>query len=251
MALGRTTEAESYLDKAIKNFPDNPVLKHFQAFFDKKSAMERASDEYVQNVFDGYAEHFDVHLQQGLRYDIPALMEKTLRKMLRLSPQAHASLSYLDLGCGTGLGAKALEHLTRRRIGVDLSPKMIEKARGRKLYDELIVSDIAPYLEQANETFDLLTALDVFVYIGNLDPIFAAARKAMKPGSRFAFSVEGDDFAENGFTLRSSGRFAHSGKYLHGLAAKYGYAVELIEPAVIRYESQKPLDGYIAVFLRP
>ena len=249
MGLGRNTEAKEYLEKALINFPDNPVLLHFKAFLDGKT-IDKASKEYVENVFDGYAAMFDSHIQEKLFYDIPAIMENALRRTMNLTEKQSATLSFLDLGCGTGLAAKALKQLTKHRVGVDLSSKMIEKAQASGLYDTLSVSDLTLYINDCTETFELLTALDVFVYIGNLSPIFDAARRVMKHGARFAFSVEGDDAAENGFILRSSGRFAHSQEYLRHIAQEYGYNIELIEPAIIRHEAGKPLAGYIAIFSR-
>lgn len=252
MGLGHTGEARAYLEKALQQFPDNPVLNHFKSFFDQNSTVERASDEYVQSVFDGYADIFDTHLQQSLQYNTPSLIAQCLQRVLKLSDEQTAAFSLLDLGCGTGLGAAALEAFTRHRVGVDLSPKMIEKARARNLYNHLAVSDLVPYLASAGEAFDIVAAMDVFVYIGNLNPIFDVARRVMKPGSRFAFSIEEErEASENGYTLRSSGRFAHTKAYLHALAGRYGYEIELMESAVIRYEAGKPLDGCIVIFLYP
>ena len=49
----------------------------------------------------------------------------------------------LDLGCGTGLAGAAFRPHVDWLVGVDLSPKMIEAARAKGLYDQLAVADIA------------------------------------------------------------------------------------------------------------
>jgi predicted TPR repeat methyltransferase len=246
IVMGQLDESRMYLDRALAVNPDSSVLNHFKAVLDGGN-LEGASESYVQEVFDGYAQEFDYQLQEKLQYKTPEKLAEALRKVMRLEGDASAELSLLDLGCGTGLGAVALKSLTTRRVGMDLSPKMLEKARARNLYDELHTAEIKAYLTSENRTFDLVAAVDVFVYIGNLAPIFEATRAVLTQTGYFAFSVERDDSADKGYTLRTSGRFAHSAEYLKGLADQYGYKIELIEPSVIRYEANQPMEGYLVI----
>ena len=48
----------------------------------------------------------------------------------------------IDLGCGTGLAAAAFAKEVDHFIGIDLSPRMIERARATGLYAELEVADM-------------------------------------------------------------------------------------------------------------
>ena len=48
----------------------------------------------------------------------------------------------IDLGCGTGLAARAFAAIAGDIIGIDLSPRMIERARATGLYAELEVAEI-------------------------------------------------------------------------------------------------------------
>jgi predicted TPR repeat methyltransferase len=59
-------------------------------------------------------------------------------------PGLKAPLRILDLGCGTGLVGNAFKDLTAggRLDGIDLAPRMIEVARKRGIYDELILGDL-------------------------------------------------------------------------------------------------------------
>ncbi len=54
----------------------------------------------------------------------------------------------LDAGCGTGLCGPIFRNISGSMIGVDLSPEMVEKARERKVYDELEVADIGKALDK-------------------------------------------------------------------------------------------------------
>jgi predicted TPR repeat methyltransferase len=64
----------------------------------------------------------------------------------------------------------------------------------------------------------------------------------LRPRGLFCFSVEGTD--EGGFVLRDTLRYAHSPDYLHRLAGEHRFAVEMIEPQVIRRGVEGNIDGY-------
>ena len=67
------------------------------------------------------------------------------------------------LGCGTGLCGIYFRDLAKELIGVDLIPKMLEKAKTLGAYDSLFVADALEYLNRAAlENFDLIIAADVF-----------------------------------------------------------------------------------------
>ena len=85
------------------------------------------SPAYVRALFDGYAPRFERHLVEGLGYVGPDLVRDAL------PPEPPHLGTALDLGCGTGLMAQALGGLCASIEGVDLSPRMLEKARKTKL----------------------------------------------------------------------------------------------------------------------
>ena len=62
-------------------------------------------------------------------------------------------------------------------VGVDLSPAMLAKARGKGIYDRLVEDDVMRFLaaETALEArYHLILAADVFIYFGELAPVLAA-----------------------------------------------------------------------------
>lgn len=102
--------------------------------------------------------------------------------------------------------------------------------------------------------FDLITAADVFVYVGELAAVFALAAALLRPGGRFAFTVErleGDRGGEKGWDLQASGRYAHTPDYVAATAEASGLVVDLLEDAVPRYERGEPVKGLLAVLSRP
>jgi predicted TPR repeat methyltransferase len=151
----------------------------------------------------------------------------------------------LDLGCGTGQCAPYLRPFSRSLTGVDLSEKMLDKARERGLYDHLECRDISEFLTQRGDQFDLIVAADVFVYFGDLGPIFSQVQNALRPNGYFCFSTELSESAD--FTLTSSNRFAHSLPYLRRLANSAGFELTKAEPAPLRTENGVQVMGYAAV----
>src|SRR5437588_6937971 len=119
-----------------------------------------ALHDYVRTLFEQYAPRFDRALED-LNYSAPAM----LRDAVTADGTRFGTM--LDLGCGTGLAGAAFRPHVDWLVGVDLSPKMIEVARAKGLYDRLVIGDIAKYLAEQradNAGFHLVIAADVFAY---------------------------------------------------------------------------------------
>jgi predicted TPR repeat methyltransferase len=247
MGLGRAEEARSYIDKALEYRPDEPSLKHFKAILDGKTP-DSADADYVRELFDQFADSFDTTLQQKLDYRTPEILAEILKQILLADGRQSETLSLLDLGCGTGLGAVAMESFTRERVGVDLSTNMLTKAQARGLYSHLEAADIVAFMASQPAGFrELITAVDVLVYIGNLEHVFAEASRCLAAGGYFALSVESEEASGQDFTVRHSGRFAHSRRYIETLAARCGLAVRALKVTALRSEMRQPIEGYVVV----
>nr|WP_295833795.1 tetratricopeptide repeat protein [uncultured Azospirillum sp.] len=209
------------------------------------------SASYVRALFDRYAERFDQDLVGKLGYAAPELLRSAID---RVTPGA-AGLRILDLGCGTGLAGVAFKPLASRLAGVDLSLRMVEKARQRRLYDELTVGDVVEAMERTPSGWDLLVAADVLVYIGDLVPVFAAAARALPPGGHFTATVErlpdepGVPAGES-FLLGATRRYAHSEHFVRVTAEAAGFLIRLMEPCSPRREKGIPVPGLLFVVER-
>jgi predicted TPR repeat methyltransferase len=199
--------------------------------------------EYVRSLFDQYANHFDQHLTEVLGYQTPAYLDDLLR---RVAPAS--ALDTVDLGCGTGLCAPYLKAYSRRLDGVDLSQQMLDKAAERGLYDHLACGDLVAYLDGRRDAWDLAVAADVFVYIGDLAPVFDSVHRALRPGGRFCFSVEAGNGAD--YTLRPSNRYAHTQAYLERLAAATGFDILAAEHLQARQENGAPIAALALLLSR-
>lgn len=208
---------------------------------------ERVPARYLAARFDAWAHDYDGDLLDRLHYRGPEVLAEVIAAVRTPAP---ASLDVLDLGCGTGLLAPFLRPWARRLHGVDLSPKMLDHARRRQLYDQLDAEDLLITLKREESRFDLIAASDVFNYLGSLAEVFLAAARALRPDGLFAFTVE--SHAEPGYHLCPTGRFVHSLEYLRAQADAAGFSERHAGIATLRYENEQPVMSHIVVLqLRP
>jgi predicted TPR repeat methyltransferase len=200
-------------------------------------AADAMSPAFVAGLFDQYADRFDTHLVGALAYRGPELIAAALG--VRRFREA------LDLGCGTGLMARALQGRTDAIDGVDLSPRMIEKARATGLYRTLTTGEAVAALDASSERCELILAADVVVYIGDLAPLFSSAARRLKAGGVFAFTAQ--SFGGDGFRVGPDLRCHHSETYLRATAEMAGLAFESLAPCVTRCDAGNPVSGFLGL----
>lgn len=232
-------------------FPGHPIAAHSLASLTGDIRVAHAAEDWVRMTFDRFGAGFDRHLQ-ALDYRVPDRIGALLGRMRR--PAADADI--LDLGCGTGLCGPGLRPFARSLVGVDLSPGMLRQARARTLYDELAEGELVAYLRSSGRQWDVVTAADVFIYIGDLAPAITAMAAALRPGGRFICSIEdaGPESGEAGpagFVLDASGRYRHHAGHIHRLAAAAGLVVRHDEAIPVRLERGVALPGRLIAAERP
>ena len=244
--LGRSDEAIAAYRKALAfadvTHPDK--IRYLLAALGDGQVPTASPVEYVRDLFDRYAGHFDAHLVGTLRYRGPEVLIERLREHLPAGP-----LDGLDLGCGTGLCGPLLKPLCRTLTGLDVSPKMLEEAARREVYDALVPAEIGAWLATQHGRFDLVVAADVFIYIGDLAPVVAAAYGAARPGAVFVFTTEVCDGADS--RLMKSLRYAHSASYLERIAVAAGWRVASLAQHELREENERGVAQHLVVLRRP
>jgi predicted TPR repeat methyltransferase len=206
---------------------------------------------YVTALFDDYAARYDRHLRQTLRYRGPEALLNGLMRIKAASGPPFRFERALDLGCGTGLAGEVFAPFCGTLTGVDLAPRMIAKAcekrrDGRRIYAGLHVGDGVGFMQaQTPASLDLVIAADVMVYLGQLQPAFMAASRALASGGLLAFTSQASDSED--IRIGEDKRFAHSPAYLERALTEAGLTPCLIESAVIRHEYGKPVPSQIAI----
>lgn len=210
---------------------------------------EAITDSYVRALFDDYAPKFDRHLTQSLGYRGPELIADAIRRACSKRGRDFRFGLALDLGCGTGLMGQALEGVCASLVGVDLSPRMLEKAARTNLYDDLQEGELVSFLtNRAGAEADLVVAADVFVYMPALDDVFRETYRVLKPEGLFAFTVQAHE--GDGFALGQDARYAHGESYLRSLADQNAFTIELLERVSTREDRGTPVPGFLAVLQR-
>ncbi|SFG18702.1 Predicted methyltransferase, contains TPR repeat [Duganella sp. CF458] len=244
-AMGRREEAVAAYQAALAFGAEADTVGYMLAIMGAEQAPGASPAGYVKALFDQYAGNFDRHLVDVLRYRTPSLLVEALRRHLPAG-----ELDMLDAGCGTGLCGPLLRPLACLLEGVDLSSHMLDRARDTGLYDGLYCGEMVAYLRARPASVDVIVAADVFVYLGDLKPVFSVARLALRSGGRLAFSVERHDGAED-FALRSSGRYAHSRTGIEALARSLGFTIHEITPSTLRQESGEDMPGLLVILSTP
>ncbi|MEJ8811228.1 tetratricopeptide repeat protein [Variovorax ureilyticus] len=244
--MNRGDEAAAAFRQALALGADPELHRYYLASVSgTQAAPPTAPGHYVETLFDDYARDFDAHLVGQLGYQAHRTLATHLAELGR------GFHSALDLGCGTGLCAPYLKPLADKLVGVDLSRQMLQKAHALGLYERLVHADITAYLSQTDERYDLVTAADVFIYVGDLAPVFAALDRVLVPGGIFCFSAETTADESMDFELLPSLRYAHSERYLRGLAARHGLDVARLVRAPIRDDQREAIAGMFVYLRRP
>ncbi len=201
---------------------------------------------YVQALFDQYAPRFENALLNDLGYRAPSLLFKAVLSVRHAARKPAFFKRAIDLGCGTGLGAAAFAKEVDHFIGIDLSPGMLEKARASGLYDELEVADmVAGLTSRPDASADLLLAADAMVYVADLAPVLAEAKRVLAPGGVIAFTTE--THKGEGVILGGGLRYAHAADYLRAAVADSGLKLALLETCSPRNEDNEPVAGLVVV----
>src|SRR5580704_15265433 len=146
---------------------------------------------YVRALFDQYAPRFETALVDDLGYRGPALLFKAVLAARAAIRKPAFFRRAIDLGCGTGLAATAFAKEVDHFTGVDLSPRMIERARATGLYAELEVADMLEGLRgRPDASADLVLAADAMVYVADMAPLLVEAARVLAGGGLLASTTE-------------------------------------------------------------
>ena len=108
------------------------------------------------------------------------ILESFLREIVQKIRTPHSALRILDVGCGTGANLEMLQKFGAAE-GVDVSDEALEFCQSKGLKTHKGLAEKLPF---ADESFDLVTALDV---VEHLDDDLAGLRemnRVLKPGGR-------------------------------------------------------------------
>ena len=189
-----------------------------------------STDEMV-DFYRKWAADYDRQMLDQRGYTAPSSIAKILSEQL-----SDSRASVLDVGCGTGLTCRLLAESGFSQLdGIDLSQEMIEVARERGIYRNLLQGDVNQPLQLETASYDGVVSSGTFTHghvgPGPLDEIF----RVLKPGGILACTVHQDLWQSMGFEDRFAALVDQ------GIAS-------LISLELGSYYRDKPLEGWFCVY---
>jgi predicted TPR repeat methyltransferase len=220
---------------------DIQLDEHLQAALTGETP-ERAADAYVKDQFDELADQFETKLA-ALEYQAPQLIVDALASILE---NRKDELAILDAGCGTGLCGELLHPFSKRLTGVDLSPGMLQKAREKDIYDDLVEAELTEFFRKNQAAYDVVVCADTLVYFGSLTDVLKGMRGALADDGTLVFTVEKLDNGTN-FKLSHTCRYAHAIEYITSQLQQAGFYTPNIREVNLRSERFRPVIGWLVV----
>jgi len=201
---------------------------------------------YVRALFDQYAPKFEKALVGDLDYRGPELLFKAVLATRAAARKPAFFKRAIGIGCGTGLAARAFAKEVDAFIGIDISPRMIERARATGLYAELEVAEMVEGLaSKPDASAGLILAADAMVYLSDLAPLLREAARVLMPGGLLAFTAETHN--GEGVILGEGLRYAHGAAYVRAAIAGAGLTLSWLEDLSARNEDNAPVPGLVVV----
>ena len=167
-------------------------------------AVETPDDS--RRLYADWAQSYDDDFAAGMDYRLP-------ENVAGAFADANGSGPVLDVGAGTGLVANAL-----RRAGIgpidatDISPQMLEIARGKGLYRDLFVSDITQPLDIPCGQYRGIVSAGTFT-LGHVGPeALDELLRITAPGGLCVIAINAAHYKAAGFadTLQALSDQVHS-----------------------------------------
>lgn len=147
----------------------------------------------TRRLYAEWAETYDDEFVRATGYRLPEAVAAAYAARGGAGP-------VLDIGAGTGLVG---ERLAARGIGpvdgTDLSAEMLQAARGRGVYRDLIEADVTAGLDVPDAAYAGVVSAGTFT-LGHLGPdALSECLRAVRPGGRLALSINAAHWAAEDF----------------------------------------------------
>jgi len=248
--LGAREAAVAAFRKAQMADPDDRHGARLRLMLLGAEPLSGMPPAYVRALFDQYAPKFETALVDDLGYRGPSLLFKAVLATRAAVRKPAFFKRAIDLGCGTGLAAAAFAREVDHFIGIDLSPRMIERARATGLYAQLEVAEMVEGLRgEPDASADLILAADAMVYLSDLTAILGEAKRVLVSGGLLAFTLE--THGGEGVVLGAGLRYAHGVPYARASLAAAGMTLSRLDQLSARNEDNAPVPGLVVVATKP
>ena len=226
--------------------PDDKVYQYYHQLA-QGQVPPHVPVELTTRMFDDMAKVYDKHMVRNLSYRLP---KQVADQLLEIFPTRRFNL--LDLGCGTGLLGAVLGPIDGYILGVDMSSQMLAEAAKHKVYYKFHQVNLLEALAATPaNTFEAIAALDVLIYVGDLQQTLADAYRVLAPGGVLIFSCEHGDVTGPDTQLQPFGRYTHTQASTVRLAKAAGFDRVDTKDVDLRMEAGQPVDGFVVTAFKP
>jgi malonyl-CoA O-methyltransferase len=135
----------------------------------------RGENSEIAAAYDRWAETYDVD---------PNRTRERAAEVLRDRGPAVAGRGVIEIGCGTGLNTQWLAEAAADVLALDFSEGMLRQARARVRSPRVrfVPHDVRAEWPAAGASADVVVAMLVLEHVERLEPVFAEAARALRPG---------------------------------------------------------------------
>lgn len=242
----RMDEAADVYRAILQYAPDDVTARFHLDALQQSGGPARVPPGVVQSIYadESVGRSLENSLHGRLNYQTPAILQAALQDIHGTERQ---TLDVLDLGCGSGLYGTLVQPRSKRLVGIDLSAAMIAECQRKGVYNELHVKDIVDYLTETSERFDLIVAMDVLCYFGDLRSLIQRCADILRPNGILACSVERTP-DDSPWQFHRYGHFLHSAAHLREAAIDAGMREAHMTECALRHELGEDRIGFVALF---
>ncbi len=212
------------------------------SYLDAGEMPARQPEQLVIETYEKKARTWDNDVE---RADIAFLGPKHIQQAVNQQLAEQSELTILDIGCGTGLCGPFLKPVATTLHGVDLSDHMLNIARKKGLYDDLVCDDLAHFIKTCNNQYDLIVASGVLIFFGDLSDLMLGVAGQLKSNGWFIFTLYKSNEAD--IEIRDNMHFAHSEEYIRKTVEQSGLKLVGVEQVIHEYEHDQPQPGYLVI----
>ena len=143
-------------------------------------------------AWEANAAYWDAQMGDAGNDFVNQLIWPPAQRLLALRPGERV----LDVGCGNGLYARRLAGLGNEVVAFDFAQSMVEQARryaspagGTITYHVVDATDEAALLSLGERGFDAALSCMVLMDMAEIEPLFRALARLLRPNGRFVFAV--------------------------------------------------------------
>lgn len=139
-------------------------------------AVDKGSLDATRAYYDEFSKSYERHRRPNDADGYHALVDDL---EVELCERYGRGKDVLECGCGTGLILERLAGFARRAVGIDLSPGMLEVARGRGLE---VHEGSVTHLPFEDATFDVTCSFKVLAHVPDIGRALAEMARVTRPG---------------------------------------------------------------------